>query len=435
MGDKRNKTFIFTQYLKADYWDWPNEKKEWFDNWKQNKSLIFDEVYHRVKELETDNVKAKVALIVHDKDRISVSDDFKDAHLHGYIEFSAQRPLGVLATHLGLLPQYIETTKQGYGRLNSKAYLIHAKSPEKYQYLPTEVETFGTFDYQAFISENIEDFKKYNATSKRKKSEIGLDLILQQVQVGKLKYLEIMQNDDYAFLYANNQRDFREAFSFYGERTAFLRLQDLRKQAYHMTILYIQGASGVGKSTLAREIAKEVRRYGQANEFDSDIYSGSSKNTFDDYFGEDILLLDDLRPDSILPSDWLKVLDPLNEAKMSARFKNRLIVPRMVILVNYQSPENFFSKLNGEDLDQFIRRINYCIKLSEKRKIKFYQLSQSEKLTKPKFYQTSESNVTNLNYGMRELLLENDKEEFMNKLLPNYIFPRIFPQKKSPTSK
>ena len=47
-------------------------------------------------------------------------------------------------------------------------------------------------------------------------------------------------------------------------------------------------------------------------------YNAGSKNIFDEYFGEEIIVLDDPRYDSLLPSDWLKLLDPLNKSYLSA---------------------------------------------------------------------------------------------------------------------
>lgn len=89
------------------------------------------------------------------------------------------------------------------------------------------------------------------------------------------------------------------------------------------------------------------------------IYSAGAKNSFDDYYGEDILIFDDLRYDSFSCSDWLKIFDPLNSARMSAGYRNKIVVPKMIIVANYLSTEKFFSQIPNEDLNQFIRRLNY----------------------------------------------------------------------------
>ncbi|MCT1183545.1 plasmid replication protein [Lactococcus lactis] len=430
MLDKRVKSFIFTQYLNPKYWEWEND--ELFDDCINSKQAIFEEIFARVNELEGLKI---IALIVHDKDENK--NGLKDAHIHAYLEFAKQKTIASISSVLGIEPQYIEVPKKGrYGRLNCLAYLIHAKNLDKYQYSPEEVQTFETFDYQEFIDENLEDFKKYNATDKRKKGEIGLDLALQEVQQGKLKLREIMRDENLALLYANHMNQFNDSFNFYGLRNAMLRLDELEQGKYDLTVLYIQGAPGIGKSFLAREVANKVREFGNANGFESDIFSASSSNPFDDYYGEDILILDDLRQESLKVSDWLKLFDPLNTAKMSARYRNKMIVPRLVIVANYQSVEEFFGSFNfkNEDINQFKRRINFTSKISEKTFgippfDRIYSLSASKKLNEPENMRISKNEFITLNYGTKLLFSYDDRNKFINELLTQHVYPRIFSEK------
>ncbi|MBS5601325.1 Rep family protein [Lactococcus cremoris] len=192
MLDRRVKSFIFTQYLNPKYWDWDEDKKILFENRRNNQDKIFNEIYNRLKNLEGLKI---IALIVHDKDENK--NGLKDAHVHGYLEFTKQKTIASVSACLGIEPQYVEVPRKGrYGRLNCLAYLVHAKNLDKYQYSPEEVETFETFDYEEFIDDNLNDFRKYNATDKRKKGEIGLDLALQEVQQGRLKLREIFRDED-----------------------------------------------------------------------------------------------------------------------------------------------------------------------------------------------------------------------------------------------
>lgn len=430
MLDKRVRSFIFTQYLNPKYWEWENN--ELFDDYINNKQAIFEEIFARANELEGLKI---CALIVHDKDENK--NGLKDAHIHGYLEFSKQKTIASISSVLAIEPQYVEAPKKGrYGRLNCLAYLIHAKNLDKYQYSPEEVETFETFDYEEFIDDNLEDFKKYNATDKRKKGEIGLDLALQEVQEGKLKLRAIMRDENLALLYANHMNQFNDSFNFYGLRNAMLRLDELEQGKYDLTVLYIQGAPGIGKSFLAREVANKVREFGNANGFESDIFSASSSNPFDDYYGEDILILDDLRQESLKVSDWLKLFDPLNTAKMSARYRNKMIVPRLVIVANYQSVEQFFGSFNfkNEDINQFKRRISFISKISEKTFgippfDRIYSLSASKKLNEPENMRISKNEFITLNYGTKLLFTYDDKEKFINELLTQHVYPRIFSEK------
>ncbi|MDM7546132.1 MULTISPECIES: Rep family protein [Lactococcus] len=432
MLDRRVKSFIFTQYLNPKYWDWDEDKKILFENRRNNQDKIFNEIYNRLKNLEGLKI---IALIVHDKDENK--NGLKDAHVHGYLEFTKQKTIASVSACLGIEPQYVEVPRKGrYGRLNCLAYLVHAKNLDKYQYSPEEVETFETFDYEEFIDDNLNDFRKYNATDKRKKGEIGLDLALQEVQQGRLKLREIFRDEDLALLYAGHMQKFSEAFEFYGLRNAMLRLDELEQGKYDLTVLYIQGAPGIGKSYLAREVAQKVREYGNKNGFASDVFSASSSNPFDDYYGEDILILDDLRQESLKVSDWLKLFDPLNTAKMSARYRNKMIVPRLVIVANYKSVEQFFGSFNfkNEDINQFKRRINFSSKISEKSFgippfDRIYSLSASKKLNEPENMRISKNEFITLNYGTKLLFSYDDRDKFINELLTQHVYPRIFSEK------
>lgn len=428
---KQTTTYIFEQQLKPDFWDWSEDSKKLFLNWEKNKIEIFKEIYERVK-LMSESEDLKIALIIHDKD-ISYGTKLVEPHIHGYIEFSNKKDLNVLALNLGILPQYIESSGRGkYGKVNSKAYLIHAKDKDKYQYPVSDVETFDTFDYEAFINQNKEDFENYSATRKREKSEESLDLVLAKVQLGELTYNDVMEDDNLAFLFGNNQQKFRERFNFYGERQAFLRLKSLELGEYQLTVLYIQGESEVGKSTLSREIALQVQSKLNEIGLRGDIYSASSANPFDDYYGEEILILDDLRENNMSPSDWLKLFDPLNSARMSARYQNKRVVPRLIIMPVYKSPKLFFGEIKEEDLNQFLRRINFLLDVTYKHgsdENRLYNISEVVKRRGVDFYQKKDGSMAVLNFKYEDIFCSDDKDDFIRKLLEDCIYPRILPKK------
>ena len=426
----QSKKFIFMQYLNSKYWHWEHDKITLFDDWQTNKKEIFEQIFNSVKDMQGFE---EIALIVHDKDTRG-NGTLKLPHIHGYISFTGKFDLDRIARRLGIEPQYVEIAKGNrYAEINNKSYLVHAKNLDKFQYLSEEVETFETFDFVAYIEEHREELQKRAATTKRELSDESLDYIIQKVQRGDLFKRDIMIDDDLAFLYANNMSRFKEALDFYGERIAWLRLEDLRQLKYKMTVLYIQGTPGVGKTTLANEIALKIKTQGHLRGVKSDIYSASSRNPFDDYYGQDIVILDDLRPDSLSASDWLKVFDPLNSANMSARYKNKLVVPRVIVVANYQSPLKFFSEIKGEDVNQFVRRVNSMISIESKQFPHFdfdniYNLSEVVKLSTPRNLRISQDEFLTLNFDFKTIIDKNDdKEKFIKQALDEYILPRAFP--------
>lgn len=434
--EKRIKQFVFEQQLKAEYWDWEDEKLELFDDWQVNKAIIFEEIYRRLKALESEKVKLEcIALIVHYLDKNDLN-EFIFPHIHLYGKYSDKRTLTRIAKALGIKLQYIEfpKDKNRYFEENQLAYLTHAQQPDKYQYPTHEVETFGTFDYSNFILSNAKKFEKQSATIKRKKTDESLDLINQQILKGELFLEDILADDDLFLLYSNHKLQFKQAFDSYAERLAFKNLKDLTTGKYKMTVMYFQGKSSLGKSYLARTIAQKVREYAEENKFKSRIYSASSSNPFDDYYGEDIILLDDIRPDSLRKADWLKLLDPINTSRMSARFTNKQVVPRLILITNTQLPEQFFNIFKDEALDQYIRRINFCTILSEKQQGKgyeggvYYQLSQTKRLFSPKVRNISAYEKEEINFDLEAIFSTDNQEEFTEKLLAQHLLPRIYPK-------
>ncbi|MCT0016883.1 hypothetical protein EFE32_08635 [Lactococcus lactis subsp. lactis] len=434
--EKRIKQFVFEQQLKAEYWDWEDEKLELFDDWQANKALIFEEIYRRLKTLESEKVKLEcIALIVHYLDKNDLN-ELVFPHVHLYGKYSDKRTLTRIAKALGIKVQYIEfpKDKNKYFEENQLAYLTHAQQPDKYQYPTHEVETFETFDYSNFILNNVKKFEKQSATVKRKRTDESLDLINQQILKGELFLEDILADDDLFLLYSNHKLQFKQAFDSYAERLAFKNLKELTTGKYKLTVMYFQGKSSLGKSYLARTIAQKAREYAEENKFKSRIYSASSSNPFDDYYGEDIILLDDIRPDSLRKADWLKLLDPINTSRMSARFTNKQVVPRLILITNTQLPEQFFNIFKDEALDQYIRRINFCTILSEKQQGKgyeggvYYQLSQTKRLFSPKVRNISAYEKEEINFDLEAIFSTDNQEEFTEKLLARYVLPRIYPK-------
>ncbi len=430
----RNRRFLFEQQLKPDFWDWTVSDKKLLENWEENKEKIFRLIFDRIRELVEEEEFVEVAFIVHDKD-ISYGSKLVEPHIHGYIDFPRRLELSKVAMALGVEKERVETPKskggRGYTRINALAYLIHAKDKDKYQYPASDVETFDTFDYEAFVNQNREDFEKYAATKKREKSDESLDLTLSKIQLGELTYNDVMEDDSLAFLFGNNQQKFREGFNFYGERQTFLRLKSLERKEYQMTVIYIQGDSDIGKSELAKHIALQAQAKLNEVGLRGDIYSASSSNPFDNYLGEDILLLDDLREDTMRASDWLKLLDPLNSARMSARYQNKLVVPRLIIMPVYMSPKLFFGRIKAEDLNQFLRRINFLVDVSLKHGSEVERLYNISEVVKRKgidFYEKKDGTIAVLNFRHEDLFCAHDRDVFIEKIVEECICPRILPK-------
>ena len=420
---KQTTTYIFEQQLKPDFWDWSEDSKKLFLNWENNKIEIFKEIYARVRSM-SESEDLKIALIIHDKD-ISYGTKLVEPHIHGYIEFSNKKDLNILALSLGILPQYIESSGRGkYGKINSKAYLIHAKDKDKYQYPASDVETFNTFDYETFINQNKEDFEKYSATRKREKTDESLDMVFQKIITGELTEDDIFDDEELRFLWANNQNKFEEAFHAQAVFSARETMRALQNGEFKLTAIFVHGRSDSGKTTFAKKIGNDIIQVVKEESLDWRMYDSDVTNPFDAYRGEEVILLNDLRYDSLKPADWLKLLDPLNNSRMSARYRNRLVAGRIFILTNTEGIFDFFRQIKYENIDQYLRRFNYVLEIFERGGEREYVFSETIKLSVPN---TEKGIVTY--FDTKEVYRKSCKDEFVQHILEDYILPRILPKK------
>ncbi|MEW4353801.1 Rep family protein [Streptococcus pneumoniae] len=423
----RNRRFLFEQQLKSNYWNWSPEEKKLLDNWQENKDKIFRHIFDCIRHLVEEDEFVEFAIVIHDKD-VSYGTKLVEPHVHGYIDFPKLVDLSKVAGALGLERERIETPKskggRKYTRINALAYLIHAKDKDKYQYPASDVETFDTLDYESFINQNKEDFEKYSATKKREKSDESLDLVYDKIVRGELTEDDILDDENLRYLWSHNQQKFDEAFKAYGKIASRLTLKAIERGEFQPTILYIHGHSGVGKTSLANELITRISAKAKKVGYNWNRYDAGTKNIFDEYFGEEIILLDDPRYDSLLPSDWLKLLDPLNKSHLSARYKNKLVIGRIIVITNYMSLGDFFGQIPKEDLNQYLRRFHNVIEITKLGYDRQYELSEIRELSVP-----NSTGYKILNFGEFEVLSSQSKDVFLDDVLEQYIYPRILPKK------
>lgn len=362
-------TFGFMQYLDERHWNWSDdEKQKYFTDSDSILKHICKRIYDGLQQAgETDDdLKFEFAGINHDKDTNLVWDSRKQMevidpvqeHVHGVVTLSKKRDINVVAQWIGLETQYVESPKKGrYGKENMLAYLIHAKQPDKYQYDPHEVRTFGTFDYIGYWEAKKPAWDRHKSTVQTKQNKISAHWLVKQVQQGYLSKKDIMKNDAYREIYADNMPLINDAIQFYGEMRGYETLEALENGEFDLTVIFITGAPGTGKTQFALDLIRKLE-----NESDWRSYQASPSNPMDDYNGEEIVLLDDLRAQSLDATSWLQMLDARTSANMGARYKNKQKAYRTIVITSYLEPIQFFSYVKGsgganEALDQFIRRI------------------------------------------------------------------------------
>lgn len=341
--------------------------------------------------------------IIHDKDTRNVWDEItqqfisvlKPIHFHVVVKFEDNKggTLSQIATAIKMPKQFIEKPKRGrYAYDNMLAYLIHIKYPNKFQYDPAEVLHAGYYlddskalfsnlkpdgtptcrPYTSLYEERREDWLKGRAKVKSDKANLDIDWLEEKILTGNVTKSQIILTDEYFDIYARHKRRCEEALATYGERRAFATLQALNNGDFKKTILFVNGKAGSGKTKFTTKLCQRLV------EFSETLIKGSSdkawqvcqtaaKNPMDEYNGQEILFMDDVRGLSLSLADWLKLLDPYNISPASARYKNKLPACRVIIITSSIDPVSFFyfCRMGASDklesFDQFMRRIEALV--------------------------------------------------------------------------
>lgn len=277
----------------------------------------------------------KYAYIIHDKD-VNEAGKPKAEHIHIMVRFAYSYNVLALAKQLGLESQYIQKI-QSRRYEDALLYLTHSNAPEKHQYAAETVK--ANFNYTA-LCERYQKAKK--ASANRQSEEEIVRGYCNDIIEGKIKrynYFDIIEND-YCVRYRTR---FENAFK--------VRDDILKTRERHLEVIYMTGTSGSGKTTFAKQIALN-RGY-------SYYVSSASNDILDSYAGQDVLILDDLRPSCLSLSDLLKLLDNHTSSTAKSRYYNKTLECKLIIITTVISIGEFFSGVfqeQKEPLTQLKRR-------------------------------------------------------------------------------
>lgn len=301
------------------------------------------------------------AWICHDKDVYTADDEManpqhkagtpKAPHLHISIYLPNAKTVTAMAKALGdLRVQNVQKFTGDNAKQNMFSYLVHrtegSKNDGKHVYDYAEIST--NFDYKAYV----EGVKNAIEVAKIEREEVQ-----EMIMNGDLRFIDFIMEDKWTGFYLQNKTFVTSAIDTLYKR----RMND--RQRDKITVLYIEGAAGSGKTEYAKKYAlKNYRDY---------CISSSSNDTTQDYLGQDVMIFDDARPGDFTASEWLKLLDPYNnESTVNSRYYNKYLAVKCIILTSTTPFEDFFvyapKKESGSNLlepvGQFMRRFDAVLR-------------------------------------------------------------------------
>lgn len=284
------------------------------------------EIETRIKNLT--NLKT-YAVIIHDKDT-NEDGTPKAPHFHAVLTFNKPTKMSTVANGIHIKPQYVNKIKTT--TTAAEAYLIHANDPDKFQYPSDQVH--ANFDYPAKIE------KWLNPPEKQKSR---LDEIIEGIDSGAIR--EYNYTDHISMQeYTRYKRTIDSCFAFRRDR--------LRGIERNMKAIFIYGESGTGKTTLAKRMATQ--------DGSSCFVSSGSNDVLDGYQGQDVIILDDLRPSCLGLSDLLKLLDNNTASTVKSRYANKVLECKAIYITTTQQISTFFRNVFKEDPESAVQLMRRC---------------------------------------------------------------------------
>lgn len=377
--------FMLVQQLDTDYYDWTDEEKKAIES--KDCLAITNIIGERLHSAGM--IVAEMHCIMHDKDNREVWDNTvnnyvieqKPEHIHCLVRFWKDKKgklyggtLPKISKVLGVESQYIEKPKRGsYAYDNMLSYLIHIKYADKAQYDPGSVCSGGMAidgepqykTYMEYYNERKKEWLEGRAKVKVQQAKANIDNLEERILTGEICRNQILLTDELYDIYARNKRRCDDALDTYAQRKIAKTIQAMENGEFKLSVFFITGKSHSGKSMFTDNLVKRIQsgakaRFGE----DWNVCSVAASNPFDEYMGEEILVMDDLRGMSLTASDWLKLLDPDRSPRVSARYRNKQMACRAIIINSEKDIFDFFYYMKGsgggdrgEAMDQFYRRI------------------------------------------------------------------------------
>ncbi len=292
----------------------------------------------------------KWAYILHDKD--------KDAtpHYDIYINFGDTGvDTSLVAKWFGLQESQIEKVK---GRAQDMLlYLIHGNDSQKHKYQYSPDEVVANFDFKSELAKAkiLGNFDKYSYAQ-------------------QLKFIKTLPKDEQVRAY----KQLKDHWKLHCEYLTLNPDRDIQ-------VMFVTGKAGSGKTYYAKKFLEKL-------DYDFAV-SSSSNDPFQDYQGQNAIILDDVRDTVFEFQDLLKMLDNNTSSSIKSRFANKVFNGKMIVITSsiplhywYKSASSSMPtwykqvRTSGkEDFTQLCRRISCYVVVTEETVTVYNELDENGK--------------------------------------------------------
>lgn len=213
---------------------------------------------------------------------------------------------------------------------NCVQYLVHMNDFSKTSY-----------DFDSIIT-NDPNINKYRYKSISNQL-LELNDYIRRIETGEIREFNLTDNGNIPIeIFTNYKSKIINALEYY-------RRKVMTDKDRNIKVMIFTGDTGTFKTTYAKQYAK--------NNNQSICISSSSNDPMQDYMGEDILVLDDIRDTTFKFHDLLKVLDNHTKSSVQSRYSNKAFIGDTIIITSSVPLSEWYFNEKKEDKEQLYRRI------------------------------------------------------------------------------
>jgi hypothetical protein len=211
---------------------------------------------------------------------------------------------------------------------SSVQYLVHFNDKSKVQYSWEDVIT------------NCTDMTPYKVQTDAQQ-EINIQSIMDKIDKGIIREYNQFTSIPIE-LWSKHKTRIENALTYYRERVCMDKNREIK-------VIFFSGDTGTGKTSFAKEYCDKLHK--------SYCISSSSNDPMQDYKGEDVIILDDLRDSDFKFTDLLKVLDNHTKSTVRSRYHNKAFIGDMIIITSFKPLSDWYFDISRESKEQLYRRI------------------------------------------------------------------------------
>lgn len=316
-----------------------------------------------------------IAFILHDKDKDLKPDQsvqLVSPHCQTSIHFSEPIKIKQVASWLGVAQNDIQKGKQdNHSEENAMAYLTHIKQPwdtanylPKHHYKYTDViSDIPWFKYRDLRKRCLSNWKAYRGKLIKAHYNMSLSELNQKLIRGDITMTDILGNDTLFTVYCSKfKNDTDKIAKAVKDRKSNYRNakfnEDWKNHRFHRTYALCCGESRAGKSYIAEHA---VALAGERLHMATVKLNGKKGTLFQNYKGQDLVVLDEVRKDSMPFDTFIQCADQTSLRKLFGQSK---WTARGAVMTEPFRPAKFLSSICGrkhEDMTQALGRLDLVI--------------------------------------------------------------------------